>query len=125
LLFKLNFCTNYPEDPVAFIADYLRRVLSGASSVSRAYQYITLSPHHRQAFMDNAVVAFSVLDAGEEGRGVVGIERGCFCCCIVLVGAHHFLVMKLGLFNISNNTTHNNGPGTHTPDGPCAPARAD
>jgi len=28
----------------------------GASPVSRAYQYITLSPHHRQAFMDNAVV---------------------------------------------------------------------
>lgn len=60
---------NRPADPIAFIADYLRRVLSGASPVSRAYQYITLSPHHRQAFMDNAVVAFSVLDAGGEKEG--------------------------------------------------------
>ena len=62
---------NRPADPIGFIADYLRRVLSGASSVSRAYQYLTLSPHHRQAFMDNAVVAFSVLDAGERD-GVAG-----------------------------------------------------
>ena len=61
---------NRPADPVGFIADYLRRVLSGASNVSRAYQYLTLSPHHRQAFMDNAVVAFSVLDTGgDDTRG--------------------------------------------------------
>jgi len=53
---------NRPADPVAFIADYLWRVLGGACQVSRAYQYVTLSPRHRQAFMDNAVVAFSVLD---------------------------------------------------------------
>jgi hypothetical protein len=64
---------NRPEDPVAFVADYLRRVLSGASPLSRAYQYLTLSPHHRQAFVDNATVAFSVLDAGP--RGLTGADH--------------------------------------------------
>ena len=64
---------NRPEDPVAFVADYLRRVLSGASPLSRAYQYLTLSPHYRQAFVDNATVAFSVLDAGP--RGLTGADH--------------------------------------------------
>ena len=49
-----------------------RRVLSGASPLSRAYQYLTLSPHYRQAFVDNATVAFSVLDAGP--RGLTGAD---------------------------------------------------
>ena len=64
---------NRPEDPVAFVADYLRRVLSGASPLSRAYQYLTLSPHYRRAFVDNATVAFSVLDAGP--RGLTGADH--------------------------------------------------
>ena len=51
---------NRPDDPVAFIAEYLRRVLHGASPVARAHQYLTLSPHHRDAFVDNAVVAHDV-----------------------------------------------------------------
>jgi len=58
---------NRPEDPVAFIADYLRRVLKGASPVSRAYQYLRLSPHHRRAFVDNAVAAHAVLCSANGG----------------------------------------------------------
>lgn len=52
---------NRPEDPVAFVAEYLRRVTRGASPVSRACQYLRLAPHHRRAFVDNAVVAHAVL----------------------------------------------------------------
>ena len=62
---------NRPDDPVAFIAEYLRRVLHGASPVARAHQYLTLSPHHRDAFVDNAVVAHDVLGAASGPRGVV------------------------------------------------------
>ena len=58
---------NRPSDPVAFVAEYLRRVTRGASPVSRACQYLRLAPHHRRAFVDNAVIAHAVLCAGAEG----------------------------------------------------------
>ena len=60
---------NRPEDPVAFVAEYLRRVTRGASPVSRACQYLRLAPHHRRAFVDNAVVAHAVLCGDATGGG--------------------------------------------------------
>ena len=55
---------NRPSDPVAFIAEYLRRVTHRTTPVSRACQYLRLAPHHRRAFMDNAAVAHAGLCAG-------------------------------------------------------------
>ena len=55
---------NRPSDPVAFIAEYLRRVTHRTTPVSRACQYLKLAPHHRRAFMDNAAVAHAGLCAG-------------------------------------------------------------
>jgi len=59
---------NRPEDPIAFASDYLRRVLGGAGAVARAHQYLSLSPHTRRAFTDNALLAFEVLSGDEEGE---------------------------------------------------------
>ena len=59
---------NRPEDPIAFASDYLRRVLGGAGAVARAHQYLSLSPHTRRAFTDNALLAFEVLSGDEEER---------------------------------------------------------
>ena len=58
---------NRPSDPVAFVAEYLRRVTRGASPVSRACQYLRLAPHHRREFVDNAVIAHAELCGGARG----------------------------------------------------------
>ena len=65
---------NRPSDPVAFIAEYLRRVTHRTTPVSRACQYLRLAPHHRRAFMDNAAVAHAGLCAGSNKTQTPGVR---------------------------------------------------
>ena len=65
---------NRPSDPVAFIAEYLRRVTHRTTPVSRACQYLKLAPHHRRAFMDNAAVAHAGLCAGSNKTQTPGVR---------------------------------------------------
>ena len=65
---------NRPADPVAFIAEYLRRVTRRTTPVSRACQYLKLAPHHRRAFMDNAAVAHAGLSAGSNKTPSPGVR---------------------------------------------------
>ena len=65
---------NRPSDPVAFIAEYLRRVTRRTTPVSRACQYLKLAPHHRRAFMDNAAVAHAGLSAGSNKTPSPGVR---------------------------------------------------
>ena len=65
---------NRPKDPVAFIAEYLRRVTRRTTPVSRACQYLKLAPHHRRAFMDNAAVAHAGLSAGSNKTPSPGVR---------------------------------------------------
>ena len=65
---------NRPSDPVAFIAEYLRRVTHRTTPVSRACQYLKLAPHHRRAFMDNAAVAHAGLCAGSNKTPSLGVR---------------------------------------------------
>ena len=65
---------NRPADPVAFIAEYLRRVTHRTTPVSRACQYLKLAPHHRRAFMDNAAVAHAGLCAGSNKTQTPGVR---------------------------------------------------
>jgi hypothetical protein len=62
---------NRPDDPIRFIADYLKHVPN--TSIMKSYRTITLNRSQEKSFMDNLVSAYITLE-NRRPEGIRGYE---------------------------------------------------
>lgn len=65
---------NQPAAPIAFLAQYFRQVNKPCTPLERAYRCIQLADPETEAFVDNLVAAFHMLESQHSARGITGKE---------------------------------------------------